>query len=57
MYDSESDDDLEDVHLDTFSKEDITEVEPSFEDNDDAEEEDLRNEQEVMQGVTGDADI
>ena len=40
--DSESDDDLGDVHLDTFSKEDITEVKTSFEDNDDAEEEHLR---------------
>ena len=38
---SKSDDDLEDVHLDTLSKEDTTKVKPSFEDND-AEEEDLR---------------
>ena len=48
MSDSESDDDLEDVHLDTLSKEDITEVELSFEDSADAEVQDLRYDPEVM---------
>ena len=43
--------------LDTLSNEDVTEIEPSFEDNDDAEEEDLRNELESMQAVTDEVNI
>ena len=55
--DSESDGGLEGAYRETLSKEDATEVKPSFEDGADAEVEDLRRDPEVTQAATDYTDL